>query len=299
MSDRSDHRPARPAVAGIDEASIPVLTERLTLPADQDGDAGKRLPRPPEPEVTLPEPPDLDFRLPAELLMPPAAQPAGASAPALPERIDPPGFAAAASAVVQRLEAALSATLPELPAGAAAPELLPAEAEAGVGAALDDPPAPPTTAPSAITGRPAEPSAGADAVATVALATAWPTPMLPAAAAPAAARAAIEPASAQPAIPNFLTKAAAAAQPPAPPVIDASPHWARIEIELRESVLLALSERLPTDVERIVRERMSAGIEAMITRLENDVRRAVAATLREIVERAVHAEFERLRAAKR
>ena len=259
MSDRPEDRTARPGVAGLDEASIPVLTERLTLPlADPERDPGIRLPRPPEPELTLPEPPDLDFRLPEELLDRAAAQPSSRDAvvPAQNDLAVLAEFAPPPTVVPERRDTAVPATMPETISKIGVPEPVPTPAPRPVGAANDDAPA-------------------------------------------STARPAIEPAPAQPAIPNFLTKAAVAAHSPAPPTIDASPNWARIEIELRESVLLALSERLPTDVERIVRERMSAGIDAMITRLESDVRRAVALTLREIVERAVRAEFERLRAARR
>ncbi len=67
------------------------------------------------------------------------------------------------------------------------------------------------------------------------------------------------------------------------------------EIELREAILRDLAERLPTDVEAIVRRQMSVAIDAAIQRLAQQVRRALAGSLREIVDRAVRAELQRLR----
>ncbi|MFZ5540094.1 MAG: hypothetical protein ACOY5V_10175 [Pseudomonadota bacterium] len=72
----------------------------------------------------------------------------------------------------------------------------------------------------------------------------------------------------------------------------------RAEIELREAILRELAERLPTDVEGIVRRQMSVAIDAAVQRLAAEARLALAASLREIVDRAVRAELQRLRGMK-
>ncbi len=78
-----------------------------------------------------------------------------------------------------------------------------------------------------------------------------------------------------------------------------SGHWARIEIELRTSILREIANQLPREVEAIVRTRMNAAIERVLNSLAADTRLAIAASLRDIVERAVHAELERLRNSNR
>lgn len=95
--------------------------------------------------------------------------------------------------------------------------------------------------------------------------------------------------------------------PPADPAASASAaraaadgrHWARIEIELRAAILREIAEQLPREVDAIVRNRMSATIDRLLSSLAAETRLAVAASLREIVERAVHAELERLRNSNR
>ncbi|HYA76698.1 MAG TPA: hypothetical protein VED83_07290 [Burkholderiaceae bacterium] len=97
------------------------------------------------------------------------------------------------------------------------------------------------------------------------------------------------------------------ASPPANPAASASAaratadgrHWARIEIELRAAILREIAEQLPREVDAIVRNRMSATIDRVLSSLAAETRLAVAASLREIVERAVHAELERLRNSNR
>lgn len=70
------------------------------------------------------------------------------------------------------------------------------------------------------------------------------------------------------------------------------------EIELREAILRDLAERLPTDVEGIVRRQMSVAIDVAVQKLALEVRLALAGSLREIVDRAVRAELQRLRGLK-
>lgn len=101
-----------------------------------------------------------------------------------------------------------------------------------------------------------------------------------------------------------------AASTPATPTISATPtgaHWARIELELRESILRELAARLPLDVEAIVRRHMASALEeaieaattALVARVAAEARLALATSLREIVDGAVKAELERLRGLKR
>lgn len=106
-----------------------------------------------------------------------------------------------------------------------------------------------------------------------------------------------------PAAPRIETGATVAADVPAPAEpslpVEAPPPaevpWGRVEIELREAILRDLAERLPTDVEGIVRRQMSVAIDAAVQRLASEARLALASSLREIVDRAVRAELERLR----
>lgn len=98
--------------------------------------------------------------------------------------------------------------------------------------------------------------------------------------------------------------------PPAAPGLPTGPaqgaHWNRIEIELRESVLKTLSDQFPADVDDIVRRQLSESadaalreiIEPLVTRLAAEARLALAASLREIVDRAVKSELARLRTLK-
>jgi hypothetical protein len=68
----------------------------------------------------------------------------------------------------------------------------------------------------------------------------------------------------------------------------------RMESNLREMILLELARRLPTEVEAIVRRHLDGAIEDTIRRLTTEVRIALAGSLREIVDRAVKAELDRL-----
>lgn len=93
------------------------------------------------------------------------------------------------------------------------------------------------------------------------------------------------------------------AAPPAVPAAASGPitggHWARIEVELRESILHELAQHLPQEVDAIVRRQMAPAIDAAVERLGQEARRALAGALREIVDRAVRAELDRLRSLKR
>jgi len=68
----------------------------------------------------------------------------------------------------------------------------------------------------------------------------------------------------------------------------------RMESNLREMILLDLARRLPTEVEAIVRRHLDGAIEDAIKRFSAEVRIALAGSLREIVDRAVKAELDRL-----
>ncbi len=72
--------------------------------------------------------------------------------------------------------------------------------------------------------------------------------------------------------------------------------WARRELDLRESILRELSMRLPQNVEQIVREKMQSGIQSALDRLAAETRLAIAASLRDLVDKAVKAELAALKA---
>jgi hypothetical protein len=101
--------------------------------------------------------------------------------------------------------------------------------------------------------------------------------------------------------------APAAARAPAPitlPAADAGAvtagsHWTRIELELRSSILQAIADALPQQIDQIVRGRMNEALERLVTQLGAETRLAVAASLREIVDQAVRTELARLRSLKR
>jgi hypothetical protein len=79
----------------------------------------------------------------------------------------------------------------------------------------------------------------------------------------------------------------------------AGAHWTRIELELRSSILQAIADALPQQIDSIVRHRMNDAIERLFTQLVAETRLAVASSLRDIVDQAVRAELARLRALKR
>jgi hypothetical protein len=94
----------------------------------------------------------------------------------------------------------------------------------------------------------------------------------------------------------------APASPPArhvPPPANEGTDWTRVEAELREAVLVELSQHLPRDVETIVRQHMAGAIDAAVQRLAQDTRTALANALHDLVAQAVRAEIERLRASGR
>ena len=129
-----------------------------------------------------------------------------------------------------------------------------------------------------------------------------PTTVMPAAPAPVPAA---RPAFVAAAAPTFVAAAAPAVAAPAvaaaaaPAAATAGSHWTRIELELRASILSDIAESLPQEVDAIVRSRMSDAIDRLIEQLAAETRLAVAASLRDIVEHAVHSELDRLRGRKR
>jgi hypothetical protein len=121
------------------------------------------------------------------------------------------------------------------------------------------------------------------------------------AAAPAPARPAPAPVPA-PAAERPAPAPAPATAPPAraiAPAESSSTHWTRIELELRASILQAIADALPQQIDTIVRSRMSGAIERLMEELVAETRLAVAASLRDIVDQAVRAELARLRTHKR
>jgi hypothetical protein len=72
----------------------------------------------------------------------------------------------------------------------------------------------------------------------------------------------------------------------------------QLDTELRERILLDLARRLPTEVDMIVRRHLETAIEEAMRRFGAEVRIALAGSLREIVDRAVKAELDRLKNAR-
>jgi len=110
----------------------------------------------------------------------------------------------------------------------------------------------------------------------------------------------------QPAPPTLSRPAPVAAPAPAAAAVEASAaaastssHWTRIELELRSSILQAIADTLPEQIDSIVRSRMSDAIDRMVAQLSAETRLAVAASLRDIIDHAVRAELTRLRGQKR
>jgi len=90
------------------------------------------------------------------------------------------------------------------------------------------------------------------------------------------------------------------ARPAAPASVSAAgSHWTRIELELRASILKDIAEQLPEEVDAIVRSRMGDAIDKLVAQFAAEARLALAASLRAIVDHAVHAELDRLRGRRR
>lgn len=84
--------------------------------------------------------------------------------------------------------------------------------------------------------------------------------------------------------------------PPAAPAPEVVTSWSdERALELRESILLGIARNLPLEVEEILRRHLDVAVEDATRRFSSAVRLAIAATLREVVDRAVQAELERLR----
>jgi hypothetical protein len=144
-----------------------------------------------------------------------------------------------------------------------------------------------------------EASASQPAAAPLVLDTSLPSPPPPVRAVrpspPAPAPAAAAPAA--------VAVPAAAAAPAAAEIAATTPtttsHWTRIELELRSSILQAIADALPQQIDSIVRTRMGDAIDRMVAQLSAETRLAVAASLRDIVDHAVRTELARLRGQKR
>jgi hypothetical protein len=120
----------------------------------------------------------------------------------------------------------------------------------------------------------------------------------------APAQRAVPPAAA----PTAAPPAAASMIPPRPvaptpasgaDAVTAGTHWTRIEVELRSSILQAVADALPQEVDAIVRSRMNEAIDRLVEQLAAETRLALAASLRDIVDHAVRTELGRLRTLKR
>jgi hypothetical protein len=82
-------------------------------------------------------------------------------------------------------------------------------------------------------------------------------------------------------------------------VTDGGQGTGRFDEELREMILLDLARRLPAEVDTIVRRHLETAIEEALRRFAAEVRIALAGSLREIVDRAVKSELERLKKTRR
>lgn len=76
-------------------------------------------------------------------------------------------------------------------------------------------------------------------------------------------------------------------------------NWARIESEACNAVVRKIAERLPLEIETVIRAQMAPPIERLIAALANETRLAIAASVREIVTQAVQTEIERMRRSTR
>jgi hypothetical protein len=324
MSERPGKSRPMPA-APFDDPSIPVLTERLTLP-DLDLDftlpvadeapgraPAHASPLPASPAVSAPPvappPPPLPRVLGAEFetddwlveTIPLAPKPEFSldlSTIHVPPLSAP---AAVAPATVEPAAPALSLPTPSLPA--------PAPIDSGTASAAAPAPAP-TPAPSALVADtgfaaadvviPASLMRAPGAARDVIVAAPNPAPtfdQLP----PSTTDTTVVPAvSVAPESPAPLASGAFAV-PPAPP---SGTHWTTLELELRESILRELAQRLPDDVETILRRQLAPAIDAAVgaavgaatARLATEIRRAAGASLRDLVDHAVQSELARLRA---
>ncbi len=80
---------------------------------------------------------------------------------------------------------------------------------------------------------------------------------------------------------------------------DSGQNSIQLDAELRERILLSLARQLPTEVDTIVRRHLETAIEEAVRRFTAEVRIALAGSLREIVDRAVKAELERIKTPRR
>ncbi|MDZ7652534.1 MAG: hypothetical protein U5L03_08310 [Burkholderiaceae bacterium] len=292
MSDRPGKSRPMPA-APYDDESIPVLTERLTLPAlDLDITLPVR-------EIAAADAAGID----APAVLPAAALQAAPAAPGL--AVPPPAVLGAQFEsdtwlveTIPMAPAPLDLSTLDLPSFDL-PPLTPARPAPGT---ATEPPVPPV-------GTVASPStesgfAQADLVIPASL-------MRVPAAAPSIATGSV-PAAVETTAPTFDRL-------PRPPIVDALPaleppaaaHAAfaitappaqRDETELRAAILDTLVQRLPQDVESVVRRQLApavdAAIDAAVAQLIPEIRRAVTHVLRDLIDHAVKAELAKLREPK-
>jgi len=103
-----------------------------------------------------------------------------------------------------------------------------------------------------------------------------------------------------PVAPPVAAPTAAPVRGPAAPAtagaaLESNLNWARIESDACNAVVRKIADRLPLEVENVVRVQMAPAIDRLVAALANDTRLAIAACVREIVTQAVHAEIERMR----
>jgi len=265
-----------PIPGAPDDASIPLLTERLMLP-------------PLELDTTLPVDPGDEAQAPAaQAASAPTPAPVLASPPPLAPR--PADTTPMGRPTVQPTSAPMFSTALDLPASAPAQARMVAPA---VTPPLTQASAIPTRAPS-FTFAPGEPAPMESGPAPPASGAVPPAAFaVLASAAPAGA------ATAQPAPAPSPAQTAAVASGRTPADAAGGANWTRIELELRTSILNELAQALPLEVDAIVRNKMGDAIDRMIQQLAAETRLAIAGSLRDIVEHAVRSELDRLRGRKR
>ena len=303
MSDRPGKSRPMPA-APYDDPSIPVLTERLTLP---------------ELDLDISLPPEAGAPVPPAPALPDTGPAAGSAAPDL-QPAAPPTSPSVLGADFNS-DTWLVETIPMAPPPLdlsgldfppfELPPLAPVARGSTAPPATEEPWMPPTATPSAPVTASAPPSpepgfAAPDLVIPASLMRTPSTAGFDSAGSAAPREAELAPTfdrvpviiAADP-LPTLDTPAPAAAAFGVPAAAGSA---MADETQLRESILAALSQRLPHEVESILRRHLAPAIDAAIdaaaAQLAAEIRRVAAHTLRELVDHAVAAELAKLREPK-
>lgn len=317
--------------APYDDPSIPVLTERLSLP-ELELDTSLPAPDSTAPTPTPPGPPTIeraiakqDQTAPAPAAAISAAPPAPPDAPAAPALLG--ADFASDTWLVETIPLApppLDLSTLDLPTFDLPPLTRPASPPAIPAPPPVDRPAlelptfdlPPLSPPAVAALPPAEHAPQVPAPPAADLGFAAPDLVIPASlmrATPALASTEPAPVESAPTFDRLPARPAEVVTAPLPAVDTAAAHVAGAfavapgpalpdAAQLRASILEALSQQLPQDVESILRRQLAPAIDAAVdaaaAQLIPEIRRAVAQSLRDLVDQAVHAELAKLREPK-